>query len=226
MNKIALLSILFDYPDHHQPLFYNNALKYFKEDQIFVARFNNLVQGSYYDKLYQYKIVHLYNYIKENLLNYEYILFGDAKDTNFYRDPSNIINDFKSYNCNIVFCAEINLWPAINQSHLYDNKPSSSVFKYLNSGLYFGYTEHILKHLENIIKEDRQPYDDQAQWAIEYLISDDIKLDQDRKIFFSTLEAKSDVIVEGNKYIISTNPYMVHDNGPYNDNTIKISYNI
>ena len=31
MNEIALLSILFDYPEYHQPLFLNNALKYIKQ---------------------------------------------------------------------------------------------------------------------------------------------------------------------------------------------------
>jgi len=224
MKDIALLTVLFDYPEYYQPIYYNNGLKYFNKEDIYVARFNNLVQGgSYYDKLYKYKIVYLLDFIKEKLLNYKYIIFSDATDTNFYRDPSNIVNDFTIFNCNILFCSEINLWPPINESQLYNNKPKLSPYMYLNSGLYMGLTEHIIKHLENIITKDFRPYDDQAVWAIEYLLSEDIKLDQERKIFFSTLDSKDDIIIEDNKHTIKTNPYMIHDNGPFNEKTIKLS---
>ena len=63
MNKIALITALFDYPDYYQPSFYKNALKYFSPEDIHVVRNSGLIDGSYYDKLYFYKTVKVLEYI-------------------------------------------------------------------------------------------------------------------------------------------------------------------
>lgn len=225
MNNIALITTFFDYPIYALPCFYNNALKYFKKDDIHIIRNNepNSKLTNYYEKLYTYKIIKNLEYYKQRLLgNYEFLLFGDAKDTNFYRDPSNIVEDFKKYNCNILFCAENGFWPPINEKDLYEKKEKLSDTFYLNSGLYIGYTEKIIQHMEIIVNENRTVYDDQGHWAIEYLLSDDIKVDQEKKIFFSTFEAKHELII-GDKITIPFNPYMIHDNGPFNDKTLKFA---
>lgn len=226
MNSVALVTTFFDYPVYALPCFYTNALKYFKKEDIHIIRNTepkpNLT--NYYEKLYTYKIINNLEYFKRNLLEkYEFLIFGDAKDTNFYRDPSNILNDFKEYNCSILFCAENGFWPPINEKHLYDKKEKLSDTYYLNSGLFIGYTKKIIEHMEIIVKENRTVYDDQGHWALEYLLSDDIKVDQTKKIFFSSFEAKHELIIENNKILIPSNPYMVHDNGPFNEKTLKFT---
>ncbi len=77
MKNIALISVLFDYPEVYNPPFYKNALKYFKEKDIHILRYKGLMADAhYYDKLYFHKVVKLYEYIQENLIGkYNYILF-------------------------------------------------------------------------------------------------------------------------------------------------------
>jgi hypothetical protein len=96
MKKIALVTALFDYPDHYEPSFYKNALKYFSPEDIHVVRNNGLItNGSYYDKLYFYKTVKVLEYLEENVVGkYEYILFLDATDKNFIKSPEGIIEKF------------------------------------------------------------------------------------------------------------------------------------
>ena len=228
MKNIALVTTYFDYPDHAVPCFYNNALKYFNASDIHIIR-NGIPETSLeslYAKLYYYKIVKNIEYYKAHLHGkYEYILFADAKDTNFYRTPIDIIDIFKTFDCSIVFGGERGFWPPIAEKHLYDLKEKKSESFYLNSGLYFGYTDKIIEHMESIIHHNRTVYDDQGHWTIEYLVSNDIKVDQESKMFFSTLETSSEITINGdNKYIINSNPIMVHDNGPYGDTTLKIAH--
>jgi len=227
LQNIAVTTVLFDYPQHYKPLFYNNALNYFNESDIHIIRHNKLIDDdSYYIKLYYYKVVKVIDYIKENLLGkYEYILFLDATDTNFYSSPENIVENFKKEGCSIVMGAEKEQWPPTNFNHLYDKKNINSEYKYLNSGTYFGYTKKILEHLENIVDKKYQGgIDDQGQWTIEYLHSDDIIIDRDCKFFMSSLNSKKYInIIDGKVKIDGFYPIIVHDNGPFNDETIKIS---
>jgi hypothetical protein len=227
MKNIALVTTLFDYPATHLPCFYNNARKYFDENDIHIIRyFDESRRGlSLAEKLYHYKVIKNIEYYKEHFLGkYEYILFGDAKDTNFYREPNDIVDIFKSYSCNIVFCGEKWLWPPIQEKDLYNTKEKISDSFFLNSGLYFGYTDKIINHMEEIIKLNRTPYDDQGHWTLEYLYTNDIKVDQSNKLFFSTLDNKDIVKRENEKFIIDSAPIMVHDNGPFTENTLKIAH--
>lgn len=225
--KTALVTTFFDYPQHAQPCFHNNAAKYFDPSDIHVIRYDDPDKrtNSLYEKLYYYKIVKNIEYYKEFLLGkYDYILFGDAKDTNFYRDPHDIVDTFNTFNCNIVFCTERGFWPPLAERPLYDTKEKLSTTFYLNSGLYIGYTDKIINHMETIIRENRTPYDDQGHWTLEYFYSNDIRVDQERKLFFSTFESKEDIKMLDGKYIIDSNPYMVHDNGPFGEPTLKIAH--
>ena len=224
LNKIALITVMYDYPDWHQPIFLNNAKKYFEEKDIHILRYNNLREGlSYYDKFFFYKIEKVRDYIRDNIIgNYEFVLFLDATDTNFYRDPSTMIETFLTFNKSIVFCAENFMWPPTPHNHLYETKPVLTEARYLNSGAYFGYSRKILEYLEKTV-ENPISIDDQGSWAIRYLTNDDIEIDQFRKLFFSSLNMKNLVqIIDGNVVLADMNPYIVHDNGPYNEDTIKI----
>lgn len=227
MKNVALLTVLFDYPSHYDPSFQKNALSYFSEDDIHIIRNSGLVtNGSYYDKLSFYKINKLLEYIEKFIINkYEFILFLDATDTNFVKAPIHFIDDFRSLKCDIVFGAEKGLWPITNYTHLYQNKRMINDNKYLNSGTYFGYTDKIVRHLTEIVKNDYQKgIDDQGLWTIQYLLNDDIIIDQERNFFFSTLDSKDDVIIRNKKVeLLNLNACIIHDNGPYNDNTLKLT---
>lgn len=228
MKDVALVSLFFDYPDHSFPLIYNNSLKYFNEEDVYIARFTGLPEGSsYYEKLYRYKLFYFLPYVKEHILGkYKYMIFVDAKDTNFYRDPNSLIEEFLKFNKNIVFCGEKELWPLTNYTNLYKNKINSGEFKFLNSGGYVGYTTEIVKHLRNITEKDYpERVEDQSAWTIEYLLSDDIEVDSEGKIFFSTHLNKELVDENEGKFLLKgLNPFIIHDNGPYGDNTIKFAH--
>jgi hypothetical protein len=227
LENIAVITSLFDYPNNYTPSFFDNAKKYFKEEDIHIVRNSNLIKdASYYDKLYFYKIPKVLEYIKENIVNkYKYILFLDATDTNFYRSPKDIENIFLGKQCSILFGAEKGLWPISSYTHLYEKIITEDLeYKYLNSGTYFGYTDKVISHMTNIIeKVYDKGIDDQGKWTIEYLLSNDIKLDYDCSIFMSSYNSKKHMSVEnGNVEIKNYNPIIVHDNGPSNDETIKI----
>jgi hypothetical protein len=227
MSKIAIITALFDYPDYYQPSFYKNALKYFSPEDIHVVRNSGLItDGSYYDKLYYYKTVKVLEYIQTHIVGkYDYILFLDATDTNFIKSPEGIVDKFKSLNCNIVMGAEKGLWPPTNYTHLYENKRVINESKYLNSGTYFGYTDKIVYHLKDIIEKEYQTgIDDQGRWTIQYLLNDDIIIDQERNFFFSTLDTKHSVKIEGSEIsLLNLDACIIHDNGPYTENTIKLT---
>lgn len=222
-NKIALISPLYGYPDDYETSFYRAACLYFEKEDIHIVRNPSVIEGSYYYKFYYYKLVDLLSYLEKNILGkYEYILFLDALDTNFIKLPNDIIDKFKSFNCSIIMGAEKNLWPPTNFSHLYENKPIITDYKYLNSGTYFGYTEGIIRHLKEIVEKE-YIHDDQGAWTIQYLLHNDILIDQEVNFFFSTLYSKDKVNIEGEEIrLIGIDPYIVHDNGPYTDDTIKL----
>lgn len=223
IENISIVSVLFNYPEHYYPTFFNNAKKYFLEQNIHIARYSNLIETScYYNKLYFYKIEKLLDYIKNNIKT-ELMLFLDATDTNFLKEPSNLEKNFKELNCSILFCAERGLWPPTDYNYLYSNKRVVSEKKYLNSGAYIGYTAKIINYLEKIILDSRGHKDDQAKWAIQYLHNDDIIIDQECNIFFSSYLNKEDIIMCDNKPILNNlNACIVHDNGGYNDETLKL----
>lgn len=226
-EKIALMTVLFDYPEYFLPPFYKKACTFFNEKDIHIVRLWNLINSeSYYDKLFFYKVVGLLDYIKENIAGkYEYIIFLDGTDTNFISAPNKIIETFKSFNCSVLLGAEYGLWPPTNFTHLYENKPKVTDKFYLNSGTYVGYTDKIIHHLQDIIdKKYQEGIDDQGRWSIQYLLNDDIKIDQECKIFFSTYLSKKDVVVENNKiYLNNLEACIIHDNGPHGEETLKLT---
>lgn len=228
MNDIALVTIFFDYATNKMPLFYDNALKFFNKKDIHIIRCNNeTIKGTFYDRISYYKIIKVYEYIKKEILgNYDYILFMDGNDTNFYKEPYGLIEDFIKLNKSIVFCGETVQWPfnrEINKE--YNNKEIFGEAQFLNSGQYFGYTDKIEQHLKNIINEyEIERTCDQGRWVTEYLKTNDILIDQNRTFFFSTYDMKKYInLIDNDVVLININPYFIHDNGPNSDNTLKIA---
>lgn len=89
----------------------------------------------------------LYNAIKEGRIKEKYIVFVDAFDVIFTSPLEEIMEKFKSFNTSIVIGAEKNCFPA-NFKKEYDKLPSTSSFKYLNSGVIIGETNAIMEVLE------------------------------------------------------------------------------
>lgn len=228
MKDLAVLTVLFDYPDHFIPTFYNNAIKYFDKEDIHIVRVAGLVGegASYYDKLFYYKTVCLLDYILANISGaYKHILFLDATDTNFIGDPGNITERFDLLGLDVLFGAEYGLWPESNYTHLYSQRGPQSGKRYLNSGTYIGHTDRVIYHLRDIIEKERQTgIDDQGRWTIQFLLNESISLDYNCDIFFSTLDSKADVDVSDpcNIRLVNIGACIVHDNGPFNDDTIKL----
>lgn len=228
-KKIALVTVLFDYPEHWMPPFMRSKNNNFNQEDIHILRYNNLIDGTRYEKLYYYKIEKLLQYIKEKLLNeYNYILFLDATDTNFIKIPDRLIERFLKMNCDILMGAEKGLWPKTKYTHLYEQKNITGDYKYLNSGTYFGKTNVIVNTLESIVKNKYlNNIDDQGMWTIEYLLNDHILIDSQQEFFFSTYESKNKILIDnGNISLNNSNAFIIHDNGPATENTIKLTHQL
>lgn len=229
IEDLALVTVLFGYPEYALPKIYNNAINYFNDKDIYVNRItiDTIDRNDYYGKLYVHKIVEQSKYMKEHILGkYKYTLFVDATDTNFYRDPVDIVDTFLTFNKSIVFCAEKELWPETRYTHLYSEKVRNGPFQFLNSGGYIGYTEKIVEHLQDIVDKNYEGrVEDQSSWTIQYLLYDDIEIDTTGKIFFSTHRNREYVSTAEQKNVLLTgiNPYVVHDNGPFLEETIKLT---
>ena len=64
---------------------------------------------------------------------------------------------------------------------------------------------------------------DQGNWQIEYLLTDGIQIDYKNRLVLNTYLAKDDISIDGNVVSFKTNePVFIHDNGGYNDETIKL----
>jgi len=64
---------------------------------------------------------------------------------------------------------------------------------------------------------------DQGNWQIEYLLDKGIEIDYNNKLVFNTYLAKEDfTITEGNVNFKIEKPIFVHDNGGYNEETVKL----
>lgn len=224
MKNLALITVLFDYPNYYEPTFYNKGLKFFNQEDIHIIRLNNLTTTTcYYEKFYFYKIIKLYDYLISDILNkYEYILFMDATDTAFIKPLDGLLEKFTSLNCSILFGAEKELWPPTNYVHLYNNKEKISEYCFLNSGTYFGYTDKIVYYLKDMI--DNNYYrDDQGCWSAVYLLNNDIMIDQKCDIFFSTHKSKNKIQQENDTIkLIDIDAHIVHDNGGYHEETLKL----
>lgn len=236
MSNLILITVLYNYPDHAQPIFYKSARKSFSEDEIKVFRDNSDKdvkykefcnnENDYYSKLFYYKIVKLRENIANNIKDNDYLLFMDALDTGIVTDKNDILNKFKTLNCDILIGAERGLWPNTKYSNLY--VVENLEVPYLNSGTYIGKRDDILDALDKMIAHGRHDVmDDQGAWTRLYLTqSANIKLDHDRQVFFSTHESKELLNIVDDKFhgFVKHSPCIVHDNGPFNvEKTFKLA---
>jgi hypothetical protein len=228
MGKVAVTSILFDYPNNFTPTFENKLLNDINNEDYYVIRYNSendiIKNESYYFKFTHFRIKKFVEFVKTNLLNkYEYFILLDATDVGYVGNIDNIPKILDEYNCNILFGAEMNLWPNTDYSYLHSNKNIKTPYKFLNAGVFCAKPEYFISHVENIMNRGLFGLCDQGNWQIEYLLNDDIEIDYNNKLVLNTYLAKNDINVNNNIITFNTNtPIFVHDNGGYNEDTIKI----
>jgi hypothetical protein len=228
IKKTAVVTILFDYPNHFVPTFQNKILNDLDSDDYYIIRYNseehNISQESYYFKFTYFRIKEIVSFIKEKILNkYEYFILLDATDVGYINNLGSIETIMKEYDCNILFGAERNLWPNTDYSHLHDEKDIKTPYKFLNAGVFCAKPQSFLSHIEKILERGLVGLCDQGNWQIEYLLNNDIQLDYNNKLVLNTYLAKQDFTLINNdvKFLINQ-PIFVHDNGGYNDDTVKL----
>jgi len=95
----------------------------------------------------------VYRAIKLGHIKTKYIIFCDCWDLVFCTTPEEIILKFLSMDCDLVISAERNCFPTDLKDE-YDKLPSTSSFKYLNSGMIVGKTDALLYTLEQMKVEE------------------------------------------------------------------------
>lgn len=226
MKQLAVLTQIFNYPKSYMPAFYDNALKYFNKEDIHIIRENEgeTTNKSIDDLLFLFKVIKIKEYIQNNLLGkYEHVLYMDATDTNFIKNPSDIVFEFNKHNKSIIFGGEMVLYPHTENDYLYDYKPKETEFIYLNAGVWIGKVEKVIQHMQQMIDNIDCIYEDQGRWTYQYLHNDDIMIDQHNHFFFNTYNAADYIsITKTGVTLKNMSPYVIHDNGPKSGNTFKI----
>jgi hypothetical protein len=228
MEKVAVITVLYDYPNVFKPTFEKRILNDLNKDDYYVLRYSSENEGikekSYYFKFTYYRIYKIYDFIEKNILNkYEYFILLDATDVGYVGNISSVIDIMKKYKTNILFGAEKNLWPQTEYSHLYNKKIINSDYKFLNAGVFCARPESYLNLLKKIQERKLIELCDQGNWQIEYLLNEDVTIDYDCCLVLNTFLAKNDLeIKNGNVEFKKEKPIFVHDNGGFNDQTIKL----
>jgi len=193
MNNVALITALFDYPDYYEPSFYKNALKYFSPENIHVVRNSGLITNGSY-----YDKLFFYKTVKV----LEYI-------------ETNIVGKYEY----ILFL------DATDTNFIKSPEGIIEKFKSLNCSVVMGAEKGLWPPTNYThLYENKRAINDSKYLNLQYLLNDDIIIDQERDFFFSTLDTKDSVKIEGNEVLLlNLDAYIIHDNGPHNDNTIKLT---
>ena len=193
-------------------------IKYLKESAeingVKITYIVNDIWNGYIDK-----IIAIINFIKE--LQYDDIIcFIDAYDVLVNNNMSEIITNFKNYNCELLLGAELNCYPDVYKNSFPD---MSTKYKYVNSGGYIGYKYAIQqifdwKPIDEIYKICKNGGD--QTYFIEYFLhnrSDKIKLD-DKSLIFQNMHLvdwNELSFIFGKLYnnILNIKPCFIHFNG-------------
>lgn len=226
--SVAIVTVLFDYPSYFKPTFEDKLLQDVNSSDYFVIRYSSQLDGiqneSYYFKFTHFRIKKLLDFIKSEILNkYDYFILLDATDVGYVGGIENIKKIMEYYDCDILFGGERNNWPNTEFSYIYNTIETSSNYKFLNAGVFCAKPKQFIEHIETIVSRGLFGLCDQGNWQIEYLLSDGIKIDFDNKLVLNTYLAKDDISISNNVVNFNTEtPIFVHDNGGYNDETVKL----
>ena len=161
------------------------------------------------------------NLLKEELSDYpdlgnHIILFTDSYDVIINGSSEEIVSRFRKMESPIVFSAEKTCWPDESLKERYPKSPTN--YRYLNSGGFIGYGDHISK-LVNKVSVNNE-YDDQLYYTERFF--EDLKgnkdtiLDYNQFLFQTMNESLEDIIVEGGNLkntVTNESPLIIHANG-------------
>jgi hypothetical protein len=175
------------------------------------------------------KLREVYNFINRETLNEnDIVLFTDAYDVYYSGNKETVIKNFKEMNKPIVFGAEQCCYPDGSKAGLYP--PTSSCFRYLNSGLFIGRVHALRECMNNIENEfmTNDNIDDQLWWTEKFLERPDlIELDYHNTLFLNCVWlGEHQVIINGDKVTTIFNknvPQLIHGNGPSKEFVYKLA---
>ena len=158
-----------------------------------------------------------------NIQSDDIVCFIDGYDVLINSNNEDIINKFKSYNCNILLGAELNCFPPDYKEKMDKiNNNEINFYKYINSGGYIGYSKNIKDMLywksENEIIEICKNGGDQT-YIIEYYLNniENINLDIYCKVFqnMHLVSWKEIIFNYGvvHNTVMNINPCFIHFNG-------------
>jgi len=160
------------------------------------------------------KLKTVYN-LAQKSTKFSHIMFVDARDVVLLGTPDQVLERFLEFDHPWVCGAEVNLWP-VNSFPKDVFPPSSTCWRFLNSGAYVANREHLLSCFEKW-PEIPNDADDQRWLASRYLENpDDILLDTKCKLIQNMCGSDHLMYMEyGRAYnmLTHTEPLIVHFNG-------------
>ena len=155
------------------------------------------------------------NNINENKL----LIFTDCYDVIMNNNVNILIEKYyNKYNNKIVFACEKFCWPNKKLINLYPE--NNYKLKYLNSGLFIGFTNDIKELLDKINIKDIE--DDQLYYTLEFLNNENIILDYECILFLCINGITENLYIDKNKNCINYDnirPVFLHGNGGENIKT-------
>lgn len=147
-----------------------------------------------------------------------FIIHSDAYDVIWQLPVTQLKMKLKKIRKPILFGAETSCWP---DTKLADKYPESSTqYKYLNSGLFIARLKELKEMINQAIKENIKPSDDDQLFYTKYYLNnlDKIDLDTKCKYFWNMGQTKNDFQINYEKSLLTvkstkTNPYAIHGNG-------------
>ena len=207
-----------------------NKMKYLKKSQeMFGGKVNYIIKKKW--KGYYTKITEISNIIN-SLNDNDLLLFIDAYDViiNSNELEKEVLEKFKSYDCDILLGSELNCFPKYLKSdmdkiHSEKNNNVNNNNKYINSGGYVGYVKDIKKifawkSYNDIIKICERGGDQTyfMKYYIENYNKVNIKLDTKSLIFQNMwLISWRDVYFREGRFfnnVLYSYPCFIHFNGP------------
>ena len=106
------------------------------------------------------------------------VIFLDGFDTKINKDPSNVVELFKQFNCKILLSSDPNISGKFITSLIFGTCKGSGT---ANAGMYMGYAKELLEFLEAEAKTKCK--DDQLNFNTLCRSREDIKVDESNVIF-------------------------------------------
>lgn len=149
----------------------------------------------------------------------KYALVSDVRDVVITADiDKSFIDKFESMKCDIVYNATTSKFPKISLQS--DNliEGGSGVFKYLNAGICFGYTDKLIEWYEHCDVRFENNKSEQFVIRKMYEPKFNIKIDGERKLFRSC-HSYDTIFFKDKKEL-----YLAHTNNPYIEVDKKFRY--